>query len=491
MKSGDLPSQVCIDRERSKRSLAQFTKRAFNVIEPRIPYTHGWHIDAICEHLEEWAWGNSFFDLVINIPPGHMKSMLTCVFLPAWVWSKAPEKRWIFASYGFDLARRDSLKTAELCNSPWYQARWPDTTLDRANSEMIETSAKGFRIATSVDGTITGKHAHYQVIDDPMKAQEAHSVAAREGALRFVKDTLSTRRLPGGRRVIIMQRLHEDDPSGHMLREGGWEHLCLPEEYEPGRKKLITSTTHLKTKDPRTVKGELLWPDFFSANDHASRLKSLGSYGIAGQLQQRPAPEEGGIVKRSVLRVYKKMPDRFDMTFQSWDGALSGESHNDAWAGASFGIIGADLYLLPNRVVAQLTFPQAIDAMMLMHERYKHNECAIVIENKAGGKPAHDTLKLMKVPALKLFDPGTNDKMVRVHAIIPFLESGNFYVPSEELDPTIESYIDELISFPNSSHDDQVDMTTQAILWWRASRGNYGPIKFTDAGKRESPNRIE
>ena len=486
--------EIDFDVVLAKRSFRDFVEMSFPVIEPKGRFVPGWHIDCVCDHLQAVVSGE-IQDLLINIPPGHMKSMLGSVLLPAWLWTEpltketryqaGPETRFMGASYGYDLAVRDSLLTAKLVNSDWYQARWPNVGVSGANTHTISTIYRGFRMATSIGGAVTGKHVHYQLIDDPLKAGEGMSAAAREAAWSFIGQTLSTRLLPGGKRICIMQRLHEDDPAGHMLRDGGWTHLCLPEEYEPKR----TFYSPLGWVDPRKQEGDLLWPDFFSARDHDARKKALGSYGTAGQLQQRPAPEEGGVIKRNVFRVYTELPAKFDMTWQSWDSALS--NTNDPWAGGAFGSIGNDIYLLPGFVNALLTFPQAIEAMKLKHEKHKKTESAIVIENKAAGKPAKDTLTEWKIPCLRMYDPGSNDKMVRVHAIIPFLESGHFYIPDIKLEPRIEEYITQLISFPNASHDDMVDFTTQAILWWRMNKGAYSAFKLGSAGSREAPNRIE
>jgi predicted phage terminase large subunit-like protein len=478
-----LPELVEMDRELAERSLREYVEIAFPIVEPRQRFVPGFHIDAICEHLEAVLAGQ-IRDLIINIPPGHMKSLLCGVLFPTWAWRKRPELRFLCGSYAYDLAKRDSLKSGLLVNSDWYRARWPEVVIAKDSEREIETSLRGFRMATSVDGGATGRHAHGQIIDDPLKAAEGQSKAARESAVQWVKTTMTTRRLPGGWRILVMQRLHEGDPAGVLMREGGWELLRLPEEFEPRARCFVQATGW---KDPRTKEGELLWPQFFSADDHASRKKDLGSYGTAGQLQQRPSPEEGGIVKRSMLRRYSKLPERFDMLWQSWDGALSNTS--DPWAGGVFGSVGPDVYLLPGVVARLLTFPQAIDVMRMWHERHAADEAAIVIENKAGGKPAIDTLKLEDVPALTPFDPGSSDKTVRLHAVVPFMEAGNYHVPSEELDPNIGAYVDELITFPNADHDDQVDMTTQAILWWRKNRGNYSELDLS-GGERTPSHRI-
>jgi predicted phage terminase large subunit-like protein len=476
-------------REQCDRSLRRFVERAFPLVDPKGRFVRGWHIDAVCDHLEAVVRGD-IMDLLINVPPGHMKSMLTCVFLPAWIWRGekvketdflGPSMRFVFASYGYDLAVRDNSFTGALVASDWYQQRWPHVQLVGSNQRRIDTTERGWRLATSIGGEVTGKHSHYQIIDDPLKAGEGASEAARTAAQDFITQTLGTRLLPGGRRIMIMQRLHEDDPSGHALREGGWTHLCLPEEFEPKRKCFVQVTGW---GDPRQQEGELLWPEFFTSEAHAKRKKALGSYGTAGQLQQRPAPDEGGVLKRDMFGRYTRatMPTQFDMVFQSWDLTLKGT--NDYVAGQVFGASGSNLYLL-RRVHSQLTFPQTIAVMKEVINVYPTS--SVVIEDAASGAPAKDTLEENGVTSVTLHRP-RGDKMMRVHNVVPFLEAKNFHIPDTDLDPGIEDYINELISFPNASHDDQVDATTQAIIWWREHRSDLFTSFKVKGGERESPN---
>jgi len=206
------------------------------VVEPATDYKDGWHIKAICDHLQAVTDGR-IRDLLINVPPRHMKSLCVSVFWPTWVWTRKPGVRWLFVSYAQRLSTRDSLKRRRLIQSPWYQKNWGPLyrlTGDQNEKTRFENSATGYCLATSVDGTNTGEGADVIVCDDPHNVRERESEVQRENVTTWWDEVMSTRlNDPNtGARVIVMQRVHEGDLSGHVLNKGGWDHLCLPAEYE-------------------------------------------------------------------------------------------------------------------------------------------------------------------------------------------------------------------------------------------------------------------
>jgi hypothetical protein len=280
-------------------SLPAFVQAAWLVVEPATPFVPNWHINAICEHLEAASRGE-IRRLVINIPPRHGKSLLVSVFWPAWWWTWQPQIRFLTASYGASLAERDAIKTRDLLRSPWYQTYWPlelKADLNRAN--RYENTAGGSRIATSVGGEATGEGGDVIIIDDPHKVEEALSQTARarvsdwhDGTLGFRLNDPKT-----GIEVVIMQRLHERDLTGHLLERDGWTHLCLPARYDPNH-------PFRWPDDPRQTDGELLWPAHIPEQELARIEETMGSYRAAGQLQQRPAALEGELLKRAWWRFY-------------------------------------------------------------------------------------------------------------------------------------------------------------------------------------------
>jgi hypothetical protein len=216
--------------------LRDFVRQAWHVLEPATPYVHGWHLDAISEHLEAVSRG-WIRKLIINIPPRHMKSLSVSVFWPCWDWLQRPDRRYIYSSYAQRLSTRDSLKCRRLILSPWYQSHWGglfQLTGDQNEKTRFENDKTGYRLATSVDGSNTGEGGDFIVADDPHNVRERESDIQRENVITWWDEVMSTRLNDPktGARVVVMQRMHERDLSGHLLEQGGWEHLCLPARYE-------------------------------------------------------------------------------------------------------------------------------------------------------------------------------------------------------------------------------------------------------------------
>lgn len=443
--------------------LREFVRGAWHVVEPATPYVQGWHLDAISDHLEAITCGD-IRNLIINIPPRYMKSLSVCVFWPCWEWTKKPSTRWLFSSYSDRLATRDSLKCRRLLMSPWYQERWGSVfrlTGDQNEKTRFENDKTGYRLATGVGGGATGEGGDRLIVDDPIKARDADSDAVRESANIWWDETMSTRGNDPKTvtKIIVMQRLHEDDLTGHVLqkvREGGeeYEHLCLPAEYEP---RIYTSG--IGWSDPRTKDGELLWPERFGTPEIAALKKNLGSYGASGQLQQRPTPRGGGMFKRDWWQFYKVMPSRFDQVVDSWDMTFKDKATSDFVSGQKWGRVGADAYLLA-RIHDRMNFPATQQAVK--------NLAAIVpvapaklVEDKANGTAIIASLRSI-VAGLIAVEP-LGGKQARAAAVSPFVEAGNVYLPDPSIAPWVEEVIAECAAFPLGSHDDDVDAMSQAL----------------------------
>lgn len=233
-----------------------------------------------------------------------MKSLTTCVFWPCWEWGPRhrPSTRWLFSSYAEQLSKRDSLKCRRLIQSPWYETRWGDIfriTSDQNEKMRFENDKTGYRVATSVSGMGTGEGGDRIVVDDPHNVKEGESDLKREAALMWWDETMSTRgNTPESARVIIMQRVHDRDLSGHVLEEKeGYIHLCLPARYEGNRVKTVLPLDGEPFEDPRTTEGEALWSAMYDEAALSSLESDMSEYAIAGQLQQRPAPRGGGMFK--------------------------------------------------------------------------------------------------------------------------------------------------------------------------------------------------
>ena len=480
-----------IDQELARRSLREFVRQAWHVVEPATEYVPGWHLDAITDHLEAVSRGH-IRHLLINMPPRHMKSLAVALFWPCWEWIDHPERRWLFASYAATLSIRDSLKCRRLIESSWFQRNCGDRfrlTSDQNTKGRFENDKSGYRLATSVSGAATGEGGDRIVCDDPHNVNEAESDTVRHSVIDWWDTVMSTRvnDPKRGARVIVMQRVHEDDLSGHVLAQGGYEHLCLPAEYEEGHS-IITS---IGWSDPRTNAGELLWPERFGKDEIDALKRSMGSYAAAGQLQQRPAPAEGGLFKRHWWRYWKPrgtplppvpvrlpsgevqhvqavdLPAQFDAFGQSWDMAFKDLVSSDFVVGQVWGKIRADRFLL-DQTKERLDFPGTLRAVRSVTERWPAAALKLV-EDKANGSAVIATLQ-HEISGLVPVNP-EGGKEARASAVSPQVESGNVYLPHPALKHWVAGFIEECAGFPNAKHDDQVDAATQILLRWGNEKG--------------------
>ena len=451
-----------------------------------------WHIDAICSYLQAASQGE-IDRLLINVPPRHMKSLAVSVMWPAWCWSFAPQLRFLTASYGATLAERDAIRSRDLIRSTWYRERWPQVELkeDMNRQSRYENTQTGYRIATSVGGEATGEGGDVIIVDDPHKAEEALAETARARVLDWHDGTLGFRfnDPKTGVEVVVMQRLHEQDLSGHLLERGGWTHLCLPARYEPAH-------PFCWPDDPRTEAGELLWPTHIPERELQRIEQTIGSFRAAGQLQQRPAALEGELLKRAWWRFYdpgllaehqiRQLP-RFSRIVASWDTAFKDKTTSDYVVGQVWGIHRADRYLLYSyrqRANLQATKDAMRAAYAWVERRWPRIGHTILIEKSANGVEIIDELK-REFPGVQAVTVSI-DKISRVIAASAPLESGNVFLPGRLAPGSAAGYqaadwvaglIEEAALFPNGKNDDQVDAFSQAINWARG-RSRPATIHF-------------
>jgi predicted phage terminase large subunit-like protein len=455
MQSPILTDQDLIEAERElcRRSLAAFVRRAWHVLEPGQEYIHGWHVDAICEHLEAITNGE-INRLLINIPPGTMKSTLVSVFWPAWEWGpKAkPATRIIGASHEQGLAIRDTRKMRNLIISDWYQNLWPlALTSDQNQKTFYENNQTGFRQACAVAG-MTGRRGDRVLWDDPHSVEAALSDAHRETALRVFQETLPTRLNNPDKSaiVIVMQRLHELDVSGLILENDyGYEHLCLPMEYEPERH----CTTSIGFSDPRTEEGELLFPGRFSRETVDRDKKVMGSFAVAGQFQQRPAPRSGGFFDWQNIEVVDR-PPKLRRIVRFWDKA--GTDGGGAYtAGVKMGQGEDGCYYVLDVVRGQWSAaPREKTIKATASIDGQAVQIWIEQEPGSGGKEsAEATIKNLAGYNIKS-ERATGDKAVRAEPYAVQVEAGNVKVVRGDWN---QAFIDEHKNFPVGKYKDQID----------------------------------
>ena len=456
----NIPPAAEIDKELSRRSFYEFVKMAWPVLEPETEFKDGWHVQAICDHLQALADG-SIKRLIINIPPGCTKSILSCVMWPAWLWTDRPATRFLTGSHSQTYSTRDALKSRRLLTSDWYQQRWGGIfvmTGDQNQKTRYENDKTGFRAAISV-GTGTGDRAGIRILDDPLNADYANSRAQIDSTNEWLRNTWATRGSDPEKdcELLIMQRLHEQDPTGFSLAEfGGYEHLMLPMRFEIDRR--------CKTSifiDPRKTDGELLAPDRFSEQTVKDLERKMGSYLSAGQLQQKPAPREGGIVKTAWLKYYQIAPLEFDEIIQAWDLTFKGGAKNDYVVGGVFGRKGADVYLL-DLIRDKLDASGQMKAIASLSSKWPEAGAKFV-EEAANGAAVISLLK-DKIPGLIPITPKElgGDKEARLGSVVPFIEAGNLWLPAKA--EWLNDYVAELTTFPSATYDDQVDVTSMALI---------------------------
>lgn len=456
--------QSVLDAEAARRSLAEFLRLCWHFHHPRQALQWNWHLDAIVDHLAAVV-RRDIKRLIINVPPRTLKSYLVSVAFPAWVWTFDPAHQFLSTSAAQKVVTRDSNFHRRLVCSKWYRDLFhPDWTMTPGENAVgyFSNTAMGHRISLTRGESITGVGADTILVDDYLDAREAHSdKKALSGHTQSYEEGPATRLNDenDGAIVAVMQRLHERDLTGYLLDQGDWELLCLPAEYEGAR-----STTTLGWKDPRTQEGELLFPARLSAKILAQKKRALGSRGYAGQFQQNPGTEGGTLFKEGWLNYWipGSLPE-FEYTITSWDCTFRKTDDSDFVVGQAWGVVGGDRYLLEQyREKAGLT-----DTLRAIREMARRvSKCrAHVVELKANGRKVIATLQ-REISALSGYDPQGSSKEERANAVLPTFEAGNIYIPHPDHKPWVrESWKPEILAFPQARRDDQVDATTQALLW--------------------------
>lgn len=457
-------------------------RAAWPIIEPGQPYAHNWHIDAMCEHLEAVSAGE-ITRLLINVPPGAMKSLLCGVFFPAWEWGPRgfPHYRYLGTSHKEPLAIRDNMKCRRLIESAWFQQRWPTQLVKDQNAKgKFENTSTGFREAMAFT-SMTGSRGDRVILDDPLSVDDANSETERDNVNTTFRESLPTRlnNPKDSAIIVVMQRLHEDDVSGLILaKDFGYEHLMIPMEFEPDRR----CVTSIGWVDPRSDDGELMFPERFP-REVVERDKSLlGSYASAGQFQQRPAPRGGGIIKQEQWELWDDDAARlngvssgkypvFEYLLASLDTAYTEKQENDRSALTIWGVwINArqrKRVMLVSAWAEHLELNALVEKVATSCKRFKVDK--LLIEAKASGLSVAQEIRRLHARedwSVQVVNPGAQDKVARAYQVQPMFEAGIVYAPDRAW---AEQVIAECATFPRGKHDDRVDSTTQALSFLRSS----------------------
>ncbi len=479
-------------RRQAEDDFYTFVQLAWPHIEGRKLQT-GWMIQCLCEHLEEVYYGR-IKRLNINMPPRMAKSSLVSILFPLWCWLKQPSMQFLCSSYSEKLSVRDNIRARRLLKSPWFQVRWGDriTLSDDQDTKMrVDNMQNGYRIATGMGGTVRGEGADIIILDDLNDVSDRSEVQL-ENAEEFYTQVLPTRfnDFKTGRLINVQQRLHMRDISGYIISNQSKEFvlLTLPMEFEEHRRCKtvpLKSTNGLPWEDPRAYEGELLMPERIGAVELKSLKNALGSeYSVAGQLQQRPAPAEGGMIKRGWWMPWKEEhPPQISFVIQSWDTGSSSKKTAAYSACSTWGIFKNDhghpcLILLGvwrkkvevpelyKQVARMARDYRATTLDRQINEKYKPD--IVLIEEKASGIPVLQGLRRTGIQIVGWRPDKFGDKIERVRKVTPLIESGRVYVPYRAPEFTkMKGFADLLVEqaavFPRGDSRDLLDTVSMVL----------------------------
>lgn len=488
----------------AQASFHEFVRQAWPVVQGSVPFIDGWHIGALCEHLEA-AYRREIRKLLINLPPRCAKSTVVSVMFQAWVWIHEPSEKFLTSSYSASLSNRDTVKCRRLIQSKWYRERWGhlyNLAKDQNTKTRFDNDKGGYRIATSTNGSSTGEGGTFRMWDDANNAKHGESKTQRDSTNAWLSSVWWSRKEDPKRDVDIgtAQRLNMNDASGYWMRndeDGELVKLILPMEFETKRqcKTIVLPSSFGKVWiDPRKREGELLWPERMGPKEVAQSKKELAtSYRIAGQLQQRPAPEKGGMIKSDWFRMWKhpRPPTNITQVVQSWDTALEAHEMGAYSACTTWGLFedektGLNNLLLLGLWRGRVEYPELRKMAIRLYDDYrddgqvkitpddKHVPDVVIIEAKASGHSLVHDLTRAGITAVRFNPTKYGDKIQRVQLATYMIEAGRIWIPASPPDfiypRAFGNTLIQLCSiFPADDARDVVDTMTQVILRLRDS----------------------
>lgn len=478
--------------EYCRRSLSEFVKGAFKIVSPNDVYIHSWYIDLICEHLMN-CYERKTTKLIVNIPPRHMKSIIVNIAFPAWLLGKNPTENILTATYSLKLLRTHSLSFNRLMASDWYKSIFPGTRVERESMEFMATTAGGSRFATTVGGQLTGAGGSYIIIDDPLNAIDATSQLKRDQVNEWFGFSLSSRKNREDAVIaIVAQRLHENDLCGYLLKQGSWENLCLAAIAERDERYEINSKTFSRRE------GELLCRERLGYDFFDEQRKQLGSYGFAGQYQQRPVPMGGGEFKKSWIQYYDGVLDYEKYTkFLCVDPANSKKKTSDYTAISILGLGGdGNIYLL-DLYRDRLNLHEREDLVFKLHAKYKPK---YVLYEQYGMQADVEYLRNQmnyrnyRFPIREV--GGKLSKEDRIRRLAPYFVDEKVWLPRTLLRADTDGKMHDLIQalveeelavFPVGEHDDMIDSMSRIFDIFNGGALVFPKDRLLDAGQLINP----
>jgi predicted phage terminase large subunit-like protein len=454
------PANMCADLLR--HDLCAFIHRSFLELNPQTRYLDNYHMELLAAKLEEVRRG-SCKRLIINLPPRLLKSHAVSIAFPAWLLGHEPAKQILCITYAQELSEKLARDSRTLMTSPFYEGLF-DTRLSKGREAVSEyvTTDGGYRLSTSIGGVLTGRGADIIIIDDPLKADDALSESRRRSVNEWYDNTLRSRlnSQEAGAIIIVMQRLHADDLVAHVQKNESWDVLSLPAIAE--QDEIYDFSTPYGRKRIHRKNGEALHPALLSLTTLQSQRRAMTEYNFTAQYQQNPQPPSGVIVKRDWLKSYgpNDKPDKFDQIIQSWDTANKDTELSNYSVCTTWGMKKQHMFLL-DVYRHKLEFPDLKRAVRELAALHRAN--IVLIEDKASGSSLIQELQFEHFSLVQAAPAIDGDKVMRLRAQTAKIEGGFVLFPKEA--HWLETYLLELLSFPNSKHDDQVDSTVFALAW--------------------------
>lgn len=456
-----------------RSDLTAFVHKVFKTVSPNDTFKPNWHIEAITYELTR-CHARENRRLLITQPPRSLKSICTSVAFVAWALGHDPSLRFLCVSYSEGLANDLARQFRMVVESDWYKRVFPRMRLKKETKAECITTRGGSRVALSVGGSVTGRGADFIIIDDPLKAEDGASESARNSVNQWYDGTLSTRLNDKERGVIIlvMQRLHQEDLAGYLIERGEWHQLNLPAiAVEDQYVRIGPDEVHNRKQ------GEVLHPERES-RETLDRIKTeIGSLQFSAQYQQSPIPLEGNLVKREWLQTYDTAPARGTgvQIVQSWDIATTTDQRNDYSVCTTWAVKQKDYYLLDvwrDRV----EFPDL--RRKIVNHALRYEAQTVLIEKAGPGLQLVQDLRRDATPGFPnpIGVTTEGDKLVRMEAQTPLVEAGHVLLPKEA--PWLAAFLEELLAFPASKHDDQVDSVSQFLKWARNHSQRSGTSIF-------------
>jgi predicted phage terminase large subunit-like protein len=439
-----------------RNDFVSFLHRCFQTVNPGAQFYDNWHIEATAAKLAGVQRGD-IRRLIINMPPRYLKSLIVSVAFPAYLLGHNPRAKIFVISYGAELADKHANDFRAIVTSRWYRRAFPRMRIARSHENEIVTTLRGFRKSTTVMGALTGLGGDLFIIDDPQKAVDVISESKRTSTIGWFTNTLISRldNKEKGAIIVVMQRVHLDDLSGHLIRQSDdWDILSLAAiAEEDERIPLGGGRFHVRKA------GEPLHPERESLETIEGLRRTLGSEIFAAQMQQYPVPPGGALIKRKWVGRYDQLPDREwpSRIVQSWDTASKEGAAND-WSVCTTWLVRNKIFYLMHVLRARFDYPTLRTRVIAHAAVYKPQK--VLIEDSGVGTALIQELKNVGAFSVIPVKP-ERDKLTRMSVQSAKVESGQLLLPRQaSWLPDLEA---ELFAFPQSRHDDQVDSISQAL----------------------------